>query len=38
MTHTEHVPFSEHWAVLDKNARQVETLLLLIRERRSWYE
>ncbi|KRX70748.1 hypothetical protein T06_8594 [Trichinella sp. T6] len=30
-----HVPFSEHWAVLDKNARQVETLLLLIRERRS---
>ncbi|KRY56413.1 hypothetical protein T03_251 [Trichinella britovi] len=30
-----HVPFSEHWAVLDKNARHVETLLLLIRERRS---
>ncbi|KRX62248.1 hypothetical protein T09_12651, partial [Trichinella sp. T9] len=29
---------NEHWAVLDKNARHVETLLLLIRERRSWYE
>ncbi|KRX73604.1 hypothetical protein T06_6890 [Trichinella sp. T6] len=29
-----HVPFSEHWAVLNKNARHVEILLLLIRERR----
>ncbi|KAL1233599.1 Vascular endothelial growth factor receptor [Trichinella spiralis] len=30
-----HVPFSKHWAVLDTNARHVETLLLLISERRS---
>ncbi|KRX67495.1 hypothetical protein T09_9777 [Trichinella sp. T9] len=29
-----HVPFNEHWAVLDKNARHVVTLLLLIRDRR----
>ncbi|KAL1238417.1 NADH-ubiquinone oxidoreductase chain [Trichinella spiralis] len=30
-----HVPFCKHWAVLNKNARHVETLLLLFRERRS---
>ncbi|KRZ81983.1 hypothetical protein T08_8408, partial [Trichinella sp. T8] len=29
-----HVPFHEYWAVLDKNARHVVTLLLLIRDRR----
>ncbi|KRY43554.1 hypothetical protein T01_4408 [Trichinella spiralis] len=33
-----HVPFCKHWAVLNKNARHVEILLLLIRERRFWYK